>query len=433
MKKTAQRINTGNISMSSSVKFILVAAIFFGQGALFSHFLFPNNVQDVAPATAAQTIAEQSIKAPEKMQHSTASVDPSTTLLKSVAQQIANDMTPAEAIEQIRFRDPETAFELMNEYLTGEEWKRSFYAIFPDYAYRNVHAAAEIIKTLENRELRAFALLGLAEQWSLLDAREAFQWIGTLGDDPLVDQAYYTVMRGFAFQAPEEAASIVAALESSGMKDELISEVAGVWASQDAGKALNWIQQLSETGVDVYGAEGQVLEAWAETEPAAAFDYVLAKDATNYNRVDSVFESYAKSSPEQAAAIVTSLPEQSQDLAAESVARHWLRQDQERATKWIAALPAGMARDCAVRETAQFYMENHPEHAFAWAAFVDKPEERLSLMSDVVRQWCSKDQQLAEQAIRTAQLTNEERTQLMSVYAKIVDSQKPIDLIIPGA
>lgn len=426
------KINTRASVLLVFVTNILVAVIFFCFGTLVPQRKHSNSIEK-----SHQEYAEQaSPNRPPKIQQTEqtiASSETSDVLMKSVAHRIADEMTPTEIIDMVRLRDPVEALELMNQLLRGDEWTNSFYAVFPDYAAENAYAAAEMIKTLKNDNLRGFATLELAQQWSRTNAREAFRWIETLEDNALLDEAYYIVMKGFANQSPQEAATIVSKLESSGIKDDLISEVAGIWARQNIDDALIWMQQLSDNGINVYGAEENILMTWSEQEPAAAFEYVLAKDMNNEERIDYTFNAYVINEPEQAAAYIDSLPERCKDLAAESVARNWLIKDQQKATQWVAALPPGLPRDNAVRETAQYYMEEDPNHALAWAAFVDRPEERIGLMSDIIGLWCDKDMSIAERAIQNAPVTEEEKATLTGVLHQVAEKNKSINLIVPGA
>jgi hypothetical protein len=75
-----------------------------------------------------------------------------------------------------------------------------------------------------------------------------------------------------------------------------------------------------------------------------------------------------------------------QNAAMQSLARSWSRTDPVPASEWIASLPAGTARDLAVRELVANAL-NDPEGALLNARQIANPQLRMDAAREVVKAW----------------------------------------------
>jgi hypothetical protein len=141
--------------------------------------------------------------------------------------------------------------------------------------------------------------------------------------------------------------------------------------------------------------------------------------------VTNVIGVMADSDPKGAAGLISSLPVESQDDAAGSLANRWARNDPTAAATWSTTLPEGEAktkvirnvvevwadrdlnktaawlerlrpgdsRDAAIHEFSRQVTNADPASAAAWASTISDPERRDGSLERIYRQWSRKDQQ----------------------------------------
>jgi len=431
--------NRNVLESKGAVKILFLVAASFAAGIAFQAFLRNSSLRsdEMSLATAGSEGGERLVseRTPAAIVlEETSFTEEGDDLLAVVATEIAANMSPVEMVEYLAYDgDADRAYSLMNKYLSGDEWDRLFYSVYPILAEKDMGQAIVAFESVKDDQLKTFAMLELAEQWAEQDVRGAFKWIRTLEGTAGLDDAYQIVMRRYISESPKAAAEIVSALERGRMQAGFVPEVARALCGEDIEASLNWVQELAASGVDTQEAMNGIVEVLSEEEPEVALELALDPIAGSLDEemVDAVMDSLARKFPEQAAEAIYSLPEACRELAAESLARRWLQADEEWAYRWLAGLPSGLIRDCAVREAVHFHREERPREALVWAASLDDPSERIGLMSSIVRKWEVADIRNGEQAILDANISDQEHDQLKGIFSELVDQVKPVDLLIP--
>lgn len=434
--------------MDTRTRWMLAVAGSFAAGALLGHTLALHGVAQLEEAPAVVADVAQAVSAVEDAEPAETSLalavsleqEPSPAVdnpLADAAYKAVARLTPDMLLELLTLQgDMESAFAILEAHLSGDEYTNRFCFVFSRMAERDAEAASKILQTVNCPELRAYAIGELAMHWADQDVAKGFVWLESIQDSgPMVDEAYITLMRRYAKDHPSDAAAIVEALEPGLVQETLLPGVAAGLGRLDPATALAWIRGLEKRGVATGPAMHEIVKAWSSIDPASTLDYLLWPDTgvvDGETAIDLTMEAFAIRNPAEAARWLESLPEQARASAAESVAREWIRMDQQGAYQWISKMGPGAARDCAVREVAQFYMQDHPSHAFDWATVIDDAQERMNLMRDVVWQWNANDAERLETAISSAPLDELERQGLLETLAERRKYDRPpVTLIIP--
>jgi hypothetical protein len=127
--------------------------------------------------------------------------------------------------------------------------------------------------------------------------------------------------------------------------------------------------------------------------------------------------------PALAATLMPNLPDSSQAAAANSIAQSWLVQNPQAAEQWVNTLQAGPARDAAVSQIINVEGPNDLPTAFNWAATVSNDGTRAALINRVVVQWARTDPAAAAQAVQNANVTDQQRANLLNTIQRLAPPQ----------
>ncbi len=82
-------------------------------------------------------------------------------------------------------------------------------------------------------------------------------------------------------------------------------------------------------------------------------------------------------------------------------------------------MPAGASRDAAVAQIINVEGANDLPSAFNWAVTIGNDNSRADAINRVVQQWARADPNAAIQAIQSANVSDDQRANLMSVIQRL--------------
>jgi hypothetical protein len=217
-----------------------------------------------------------------------------------------------------------------------------------------------------------------------------------------IDLARQSVLGGWAGKDPKAAAAyLLDQAESDGYmrRDDagLVRNVVDEWARTEPAAAFEWSLDLEGNGRKI-GVE-TVLRQWAIHAPQAAADAAeqLAEDAGRGDALKTVAEQWAHTDPEAALAWASGLSDEVKDSATARVIAGWAERDPQLAAEAVSELPAGDDRDQAMRVSAAKWSERSPRTAAEWVLSQPDNEAQRRAVRDVVRNWTQKDEAAASQ------------------------------------
>jgi hypothetical protein len=366
-----------------------------------------------------------------------AAVDRPAALAAALAipEKAERGMSLTEVVSVWGENEPSAAAAWINSYYLASERASKLMLVFYACGHSNPTAARDLWQQLppgilrddavmtfiqelarQDRDAAVGCLNGIQSAYGRKDARDSilFDWARTepaaalawaleqprLQDrDDVARVVIYRVLQ----QDPARAASLVGALSATTLAHDadVVSEVAGQWATRDANAAAAWSQQLpagpprdralAEVGSrwaeqDAPGAAafakgladsgeqakwlGQVAQVWSAYDAKAALAWLgtVPEGPTRDAVVAGFGDGLAIWKPEEAARFAASLP--AGELQTETtlkVVTRWVRDDPSAAAAWVSAFPTGPARERAIAELVKQWRREDRTAADAWA------------------------------------------------------------------
>ncbi len=272
-------------------------------------------------------------------------------------------------------KDPKAAMDYFNSQLGMQEAEE---VVLKRWAVDDPRSAAEYLNTLPERLAKNY-IFQFAHHWSAQDPKSAVNWALSLPDPANRDMAVAAAMSNLQFKDPKAAAQItenyiVGYSEST----YVYTSTASAWAQRDPQKASEWVDGLRDPHYKSQAADGlipswakqeprnaadwllarqgqvqsglmeQVIQAWGETQPQQAWEYIkqapIADPAVKFRSMAKAIDQIFTVDPTRAAQLMEQLP--NVDSTAKyyrDVAYKWANYDPKSAAEWIAQLPSNHA------------------------------------------------------------------------------------------
>lgn len=335
---------------------------------------------------------------------------------------------------------------------------------------------------IDDPALRNEARQALLYSWTSRDLVAVAKWFGTLGPaydlqqegrDQLVlallqcdhdavilalreslpettsRQLYGPYFRAWAAADPAAASAKLVELAAAEpgnphLWHDLVSQVAARWAETDLAAAVDWVRALPASPARIK-AELQTAYRWTEADPLAASAY--AAGANNLQLVQTVAGQWAEADPAAALGWGASLPagpaqtralsgaaaswaqtdpRAAADYAARlgqpglraevaaAVASAWAFDDPRAAGAWVDTLPADATRDSAVGVLCEALRYTAPAEAFAWANAITDATQRDHTAARVAVSWLRQSPDAARDAITRSTLSAELKSDIFA-------------------
>lgn len=253
--------------------------------------------------------------------------------------------------------------------------------------------------------------------WAVSNAHDDPQraWQETLANlsglrrlDALRDIAFH-----WAETAPAEALAAINALPESLDKKQLQFIALHGWAQEDAEAALRWAQEQPEKDYKVPtllhfmaedaplkaielamatdakhrpGAVKQVIDSWAESDPQAAFEWILSNQSSlaDVALAAKPLQHIAGTAPKQALALAERLDNTPRRLAISAILEQWAAHDAPAAAAWLDSSSAELDGN-RVAKIAEAYAQQRGEEAFDWV-LAQSSEHQRDAITKVMRE-----------------------------------------------
>ena len=461
---------------------IAVGAVVGWTAALVTHNVAPSSASEPTPRPAPTALKGQdaAVPSPSGSSHSdTVRLPPevdSAIAHHALAQPV--DIAVLERLLEESNSLPET------------ERQRTQFALYLRYAA--LHPQAAVDRLLGAERANHMLLSAAFAAWATHDADAALrradsldlvqrEWasmavweVSNVHDDPQrawqetlasqsglrrLDALRYVVLN-WTETAPAEALAAIDALPVSSEKKHLQFMALYGWAREDAEAALRWAQERPEEEHQVpvllsfmaedaplkaielamatdakhrQGAVKQVIDSWAETDPQAAFEWILSNRSSlaDVALAAKPLEHLAGTAPRQALALAERLDNTPRRLAISAILEQWAAHDAPAAAAWLDSSSAELDGN-RIAKIAEAYAQQRGEEAFDWVLAqpfehqrnalervtrelakgsvqrtlqlvrrIDEPALRRSAMESVVSAWAREDPRATRRWIAT--------------------------------
>ena len=282
---------------------------------------------------------------------------------------------------------------------------------FAAWAMQDADAALRRAESL-NLVQREWASMAV---WSVSGAHDDPQqaWQETLASKSgrARSEALQYIAHQWADAAPVDALAAINALPESQDKTVMRLTVLFEWADEDPDAAYQWAKQQPELDLvptllmlmaddsplkaielamtdakDRDMAVTQVIGAWAEDDPRAAFEWILSNQSSlqDVALAAKPLRRIAETAPRQALALAERLDKTGRRLATSTILEQWAANDAPAAAAWLDS-SKGESDGKRVATIAAAYAQQRGEEAFDWV-LAQAPEHRGDAMEKVTRE-----------------------------------------------
>ena len=244
--------------------------------------------------------------------------------------------------------------------------------VLPSASAEDVARAA----TVGSPRQRERALEDVLSKANLEEVKKALAWAESLPEGPMKKAALEKILKRWGeLDGPGATAYAVQVYNETGNANLLREALAG-WGEKDPQGAIN---QLGTLGLSE-GLQGDIrrdlLEQWADLNPAAAASYAVAnRNPDNWRGlVGTVADEWSKRDPKAAADWAAGL-EAGRDKrgAIYSAISNWADADPNGAAAYVSSQPPGESRDMMAGTLARQLGQDDPASGLKWAAIVADP------------------------------------------------------------
>lgn len=170
--------------------------------------------------------------------------------------------------------DPASAFEYA---LTadGDQFYTSLATVVGVWARSDPRTALAAAAEIENLSMRNSAEESIISTWAYMEPRELWQIIDGL-PERLHEIATESAISELVNESPEEAAQLVAGMESSTLRLAATQKVVSYWAFKDYKATLEWLLNEPAIEQDRSIFLGYIIPTLAQTDPDLAMDIALS-------------------------------------------------------------------------------------------------------------------------------------------------------------
>jgi hypothetical protein len=228
---------------------------------------------------------------------------------------------------------------------------------------------------------------------------------------------------------PVGAAAQVKQLNNPELLENIGGAIAESLADKDPKQAVGWAEATPSGAAQEEAITG-ALAGWAKTDPKAAFAYFQEKHGKNFDAAEGIFEQWAATAPEAAAAQALQVGDPSlKERAVVGVVNGWLSfDDTQSAEQWVDQMPQGRQRDLASATIVDALSVTDPQPAWDRAQAIQDAQVRQEAMLSAFSGLAQADPASARSILNTARVSADDRKLLQPVLdsiAPVAASPKP--------
>ena len=223
---------------------------------------------------------------------------------------------------------------------------------------------------------RERALEDVLSSASLAEVKKALEWANALPDGPMKKAALEKIVKRWGELDGPGATAYAAQVYNETGNANLLREALAGWAEKDPQAAVNQLASLGLTDGLTRDIRRDLLEQWADLNPASAAAYATANRETDNWRglVGTVADEWSKRDPKAAADWAAAL-EKGRDKrgAIYTAISNWADADPNGAAAYVSSQPPGENRDMMAGTLARQIGQDDPGAGLKWAALVADP------------------------------------------------------------
>ena len=200
-----------------------------------------------------------------------------------VLDQIVHSLTNAQTrqnvirnvLAEVAHTDPEGAFTYALT-LENDPYNSIVSSVAGMWANSDPRSALDAAIGIEKSSVRKAVAESVVRTWAFDEPKAVLEGVDSLPAD-LQESAASTALSAIARESPQEAADLVAAMESGSVKMSSASSVVSSWSHRDHEAALEWI--LNEPGVEEMRTEllSSIMHSLVRADPELAMSTALAQ------------------------------------------------------------------------------------------------------------------------------------------------------------
>lgn len=286
----------------------------------------------------------------------------------------------------------------------------------PDEVQADWQAAETAVKTSSAEEVAAAAALGSPRQRdralenvlakaNLDEVKKALAWAESLPEGPMKKAALEKILKRWGELDGPGATAYASQIYNETGNASLLREALAGWAEKDPQAAVNQLAGLGLSEGLQRDIRRDLLEQWADLNPAAAAAYAVANRNPDSWRglVGTVADEWSKRDPKAAANWAAGL-ESGRDKrgAIYSAISNWADADLNGAAAYVAAQPPGESRDTMAGTLARHIGQDDPAAGLKWAALVADAATQERAVAGALVDLYRKDTNQAVQILRAS-------------------------------
>ena len=247
----------------------------------------------------------------------------------------------------------------------------------------------------------------IAAEWAKTDPDAALEWAKTL-DGREGAQATAQAISEIASTDPERAASLAIGLEGEALTSAN-ETIAAEWAKTDWNAAESFINGLPADQQSQ--ALASAINSIASTDPelAASKALLLPEGNSRDNAVETVAEAMARENPAEAAAWLTENgSEDAREGALRDVIQNWVNVDAEAARSYALEQPEGELRDEAISSYVRSDSNITPQEGVELAEGISDDRTRTRTIARTTFEWMAEDSAAATEYIESSTAVSDE-------------------------
>lgn len=278
------------------------------------------------------------------------------------------------------------------------------------------------LEHLPEGEMRARAISGIAGAWIQNDPIATMDWL-MLQPEHSRQQAMQNVVWRLASQDPLLAASYVNEVQGESRRT-FINAVVDQLTRKDPAEAGAWVAQYKDEPQYGYWI-GTVASGYLPENPRAGVKLLTRLEDEQFrDALPQFISAWARHAPREAARWWHRIDEDRQpDQALHQLVSTWQQYDQKAAQKWVLNLTNTHQRDQALTALVGNQMLD-PEDVRRLIERIDDPDMRFSTFSSQIWQLARYDRGRAEDWIRSARVSTDQRDQLLQQLEQMAPTRR---------
>lgn len=283
--------------------------------------------------------------------------------------------------------------------------ERAYQSIDPERAELSQKEVGELVGALTSERARNDVAAKYASQMAARDIDEALAWAEGLPPKDGRDAAMASVFQHWAGSDPVATTKYILALPEGNHRSAGLNTVFDSWSQSDPASALSYAETMP-AGTDRDRALGALVEQARNenADKALALFRSIQNPEISGPLAKEVIGALVESDPAAAVKLAAEVPAAHQPETYRELVRKWASEQPGAAGEWLHTVPAGVARDSAIKAYVSVIDGLDPALATKWAYSIQEPTEQMEATFGAFNRWLGKDQGAAQQWLNETEL-----------------------------